>query len=211
MSTYIVSTDPLGTRLRKLRLERKLPLRKVAALLDMDVAILSKMERGERRLSKDVVLKLADIYQSPAKDLLIHYFKDRVLYEIEDEPVAIEALKAAEESITYRSQNAAFVYPQELTREKIITSLHQYFSTQSLISAAFLFGSFARGDDNQASDIDVAIVIHPDKRFTFFDLMDVQENLQKITSRKVDVVTINSLRPHMKTRFEKDKIKIYEA
>ncbi len=39
-----MSTESIGEKLRKLREEKELPLRKVAASLDIDVAILSKME-----------------------------------------------------------------------------------------------------------------------------------------------------------------------
>ncbi|MBN1340710.1 MAG: helix-turn-helix transcriptional regulator [Bacteroidales bacterium] len=62
MSTEIMSTETIGGKLRHIREEKELPLRKVAALLDIDVAILSKMERGERRLTKEIVQKLAKIY-----------------------------------------------------------------------------------------------------------------------------------------------------
>ena len=62
MSIGFMSTETIGEKLRHIREEKELPLRKVAALLDIDVAILSKMERGERRITKEVVLKLANIY-----------------------------------------------------------------------------------------------------------------------------------------------------
>jgi len=62
MSTEVMSAETVGEKLRQLREQNKMPLRRVAALLDIDVAILSKMERGERKLTKEVVLKLADIY-----------------------------------------------------------------------------------------------------------------------------------------------------
>jgi cytoskeletal protein RodZ len=47
----------IGEKLRELRESKELPLRKVSALLDIDVAILSKMERGERKLSKGYCFK----------------------------------------------------------------------------------------------------------------------------------------------------------
>ncbi|MDT0651695.1 helix-turn-helix domain-containing protein, partial [Autumnicola edwardsiae] len=66
-----MSTETIGERLRHIRKGKELPLRKVAALLDIDVAILSKMERGERKITKEVVLKLADIYNYSTEELLI--------------------------------------------------------------------------------------------------------------------------------------------
>jgi transcriptional regulator with XRE-family HTH domain len=101
MSIEFMSTETIGEKLRRIREEKKLPLRKVAALLDIDVAILSKMERGERRITKEVVLKLADIYNYNADELLVLFLSDKILYEIKDEDLGIEALKVAEERVKY--------------------------------------------------------------------------------------------------------------
>jgi HTH-type transcriptional regulator, competence development regulator len=105
MSIEVMSTETIGEKLRHIREEKELPLRKVAALLDIDVAILSKMERGERRITKEVVLKLANIYDYNADDLLISFLSDKILYEIQDEDLGIEALKVAEEKAKYIKAN----------------------------------------------------------------------------------------------------------
>jgi len=99
-----MSTENIGDKLRKLREENQLPLRKVAALLDIDVAILSKMERGERRLTKEVVQKLAKIYKHDAEELMVLYLSEKVVYEIGDEDLAIKALHVAEEQIKYQKR-----------------------------------------------------------------------------------------------------------
>ena len=101
MSIGFMSTKTIGEKLRHIREEKELPLRKVAALLDIDVAILSKMERWERRITKEVVLKLANIYDYNADDLLVSFLSDKILYEIQDEDLGIEALKVAEEKAKY--------------------------------------------------------------------------------------------------------------
>jgi transcriptional regulator with XRE-family HTH domain len=105
MSIGVMSTETIGEKLRHIREEKELPLRKVAALLDIDVAILSKMERGERRITKEVVLKLANIYDYNADDLLVSFLSDKILYEIQDEDLGIEALKVAEEKAKYIKAN----------------------------------------------------------------------------------------------------------
>ena len=105
MSTDIMSTETIGEKLRHIREKKELPLRKVAALLDIDVAILSKMERGERKITKGVVLKLADIYDYNADKLLVSFLSDKILYEIQDEDLGIEALKVAEERAKYLKAN----------------------------------------------------------------------------------------------------------
>lgn len=105
MSIEFMSTETIGEKLRYIREEKELPLRKVAALLDIDVAILSKMERGERKITKEVVLKLADIYDYNADELLVSFLSDKILYEIQDEDLGIEALKVAEQRAKYIKEN----------------------------------------------------------------------------------------------------------
>lgn len=100
-----MSTELIGKKLRLLREQCKLPLRKVAALIDIDVAILSKMERGERKLTKDVVLKLANIYKYNTDELLVLFLTDKIMYEIQDEELGEKALKVAEERIKYLKEN----------------------------------------------------------------------------------------------------------
>ena len=63
------------------------------------------MERGERKLSKDIVLKLAEIYGHNADELLILFLSDKIMYEIQDEDLGIEALKVAEERVKYIKAN----------------------------------------------------------------------------------------------------------
>lgn len=100
-----MSTKTIGEKLRYIREEKELPLRKVAALLDVDVAILSKMERGERKITKEVVLKLAKIYDYSTDELLVSFLSDKILHEIKDEDLGIEALKVAEEKAKYIKAN----------------------------------------------------------------------------------------------------------
>lgn len=97
-----MSNELIGEKLRKLREENELPLRKVAALLDMDVAILSKMERGERKMTKEVVQKLAKIYKHDEDELMVLFLSDKIVYELRDEALSMDALKVAEEKIKYQ-------------------------------------------------------------------------------------------------------------
>jgi len=91
----------IGEKLRELRESKELPLRKVSAILDIDVAILSKMERGERKLTKDIVLKLAEIYGHNSDELLVLFLSDKIMYEIQDEDLGEKALKVAEQRVKY--------------------------------------------------------------------------------------------------------------
>jgi transcriptional regulator with XRE-family HTH domain len=97
-----MSTETIGDRLRKLREENELPLRKVAALLDIDVAILSKMERGGRPLSKEVIAKLAKIYKYDEEELTVLFLSQKIVNEIGEEELALKAMHLAEEQIKYQ-------------------------------------------------------------------------------------------------------------
>jgi len=51
-----------------LREKEDYPLRKVAAFMDIDQSILSKIERGQRKLTKEQVVKLADFFNHNKKE-----------------------------------------------------------------------------------------------------------------------------------------------
>ena len=52
-----------------------------------------------------------------------------------------------------------------------------------------LFGSVLRGDFGPDSDVDVLVEFAPDSRWTLFDMVDMQEDLEGIFRRKVDLVS----------------------
>lgn len=91
----------LGLNLRELREQAGLSLRKAAMQVDVDVAILSKMERGERKFSKELVLKLAELYKADSDRLIIDFLSEKVLYELKDEDFGLEALKVAEKQLKF--------------------------------------------------------------------------------------------------------------
>lgn len=98
--------DSLGDTIRKLREGKELPLRTVAAFLDIDQAILSKIERGQRKPAREQVVKLARYFNVKETDLLVAWLSDKVVYELENEEVALKALLAAEEKIRYLNKKS---------------------------------------------------------------------------------------------------------
>lgn len=91
----------LGEQIRELRESQDIPLRIVSAFLDVDPAILSKIERGQRRATKEQVIKLADYFKVDEDDLVVAWLSDKIVYEVEDEEQAIKALHVAEQKIKY--------------------------------------------------------------------------------------------------------------
>ncbi|MDR1882193.1 MAG: helix-turn-helix transcriptional regulator [Prevotella sp.] len=91
-----------GDRIRELREGRELPLRVVAAYLDIDQAIPSRIERGQRKASREHIIKLAEFFNVNENELLVAWLSDKIVYELADEQNAIEALKVAEEKVKYQ-------------------------------------------------------------------------------------------------------------
>lgn len=93
--------DSFGEHIRKLREEKGLPLRKVAAVLDIDPSTLSKIERGERSANKDMIPVLAELFKEDTETLGLILLSDKVAYDLLEEDKPNKILKAAEEKIRY--------------------------------------------------------------------------------------------------------------
>jgi transcriptional regulator with XRE-family HTH domain len=94
--------ESLGETIRKRREDKELPLRTVAAYLDIDQAILSKIERGQRNANREQVIKLARFFNINETDLLVFWPSDKLVYEVRNEDVALKALQVAEEKVKYQ-------------------------------------------------------------------------------------------------------------
>lgn len=94
--------ETFGEKIRKLREERSIYLRQVASYLEIDQALLSKIERGERRAQREQVVKLALFFKSDENEFLTSWLSDKVVYDLDSENNAIEVLKVAEEKIKYK-------------------------------------------------------------------------------------------------------------
>jgi len=74
---------------------------------------------------------------------------------------------------------------------------------------AGIFGSFARGEAKKKSDIDILIEVKA-KKFSLFDLIRLEMELEKKLGRKVDLLTYNSIHPLLKKKILSEEIRIYE-
>ncbi len=73
-----------GEYLRNKREQLGLPLRKVAAELDIDTSILSKIERSERVATKEMLPTLAKTLEIQEKEIQIEFIQSTVLSELGD-------------------------------------------------------------------------------------------------------------------------------
>jgi len=91
--------ETLGAAIKQLREEQNIPLRKVAAFIDIDQAILSKIEHGTRRPKREQVIELAKYFKVDEKPLLIKWLAGKILEEVNGDEHAIEALQLARQTL----------------------------------------------------------------------------------------------------------------
>ena len=194
--------DSLGNTIRKLREDKELPLRTVAAFLDIDQAILSKMERGQRKPTREQVVKLAEYFKVKENDLLVAWLSDKLVYEVEDEDMALKALQVAEERVIYLTKPTP-------SKNNIINAIKYVLKNDGRVASAWLFGSYARGEEKPDSDVDIMIELDNEKKYSMFDMIDISFLLENKICRKVDLVEKGCLKDFALQTATNDLIKIY--
>ncbi|WP_337582312.1 helix-turn-helix transcriptional regulator, partial [Prevotella pectinovora] len=87
-----------GNKIRSLRDEQGILQRQVAAYLEIDTPMFSKIERGDRRAKRSQVIQMATYFKADEKEMLTLWLADKVLDALEDEDelklTAIETAKS---------------------------------------------------------------------------------------------------------------------
>lgn len=96
--------ENLGDYIRQLREQAEMPLRKLAALLDIDQSTLSKLERGERPINRQMLPIISKTFNVDEKELVVKFMSKQVAYQLAEEKYAKDILVAAEEEIKYQSK-----------------------------------------------------------------------------------------------------------
>lgn len=179
-------------------------MRVVAAELGVDQAILSKVERGLRPANRDFVMKCVGFFDVAENTLIKIWLSDKLVKDVAGENVAMEALMAAEERMVYE-------LVKKPNLEDLLPKIRKIFSGIKAVKKAWVFGSVARGESTMHSDFDVLVDVPSNEVFTFFDLAEIQEGIQNIVQRKVDVVMLSAIKPLVKARIKNDLKLVYEA
>jgi predicted nucleotidyltransferase len=86
--------------------------------------------------------------------------------------------------------------------------LQQYFAGIP-VKKAYLFGSMARNEAREESDIDILVELDHSNPIGM-NFFSYQSDLEELLHKKVDLVTTEGLSRHVKPFIDKDKILIYE-
>lgn len=79
--------------------------------------------------------------------------------------------------------------------ENKLRALKPFLKKQFFVNKIGYFGSFATGNQNEDSDIDILVEFNQPLGWEFFDLEDL---LEKELNCKVDLVSIKALKPQLK-------------
>jgi uncharacterized protein len=97
-----------------------------------------------------------------------------------------------------------------MTRADILALLRDQAADIRALGATslYLFGSAARGEATETSDVDLFIDYDPD-RFSFVELVRMRERLSHVLGRPADLTTREGLHPLLRTDIEAEAIKVF--
>jgi uncharacterized protein len=97
-----------------------------------------------------------------------------------------------------------------MEREEAVDRLKQHEAELKRLGVEhlYLFGSTARGEAREESDVDL-FFDHPEGSLGLFALMDVKEAAARILGRKIDIMTRRSLHPVLRERIEASALQVF--
>ncbi len=194
-----------GPMIRKYRMQRQLALRQVAYQIDLDQSTLSKVERGELIAPERIVKPLAKCLGVPYKELQIQYLSERLILELKDMDYHQEALEVAKEHLAHLDQEQS----EDSERSKLLSNIQTYLAQQP-IEKAWLFGSFARGEEGKDSDIDILVRFKQPHKVDLFEYVGMRQDLEDLTGRSVDLVEEGQELSVAQASIAREKKLIYE-
>jgi predicted nucleotidyltransferase len=94
-------------------------------------------------------------------------------------------------------------------KKEIKNIIQRYFEDKP-VHKAFLFGSTARNENVNISDIDILVELDYNNGANYFLFFDMQKDLSQLLETRVDLVSANGLSPYIKPIIDKEKKLVYE-
>ena len=96
-----------------------------------------------------------------------------------------------------------------MTTQAMTQQIAEYFKTQPVVKA-WLFGSFARGEERDDSDVDILVKFDRRLPIGLFAYVRMHRKLEEKLGRKVDLVEEGTLRPAVQQSANRDLKVVYE-
>ncbi len=191
--------DSFGDIVRRHRKSRKLTLQQVAKAIEIDISLLSKIERGMRLPSAETVDKLAGLYEVDRNELYVSYKSEKISRDLENNPLAQSILKLTADKIEYR-MNYGKVLP---LKEDIIPLILEVLEAYP-IKRAWLFGAYVR--DEQDSSTKVQLVVEYSERVDFLKSVEIKNKLESVLKLEVDINEYALMKFISEKEFEVDRM-----
>ena len=98
---------------------------------------------------------------------------------------------------------------EAMSKNMMIENMRHYFVTQP-VTKAWMFGSFARGEEREDSDVDIIVALDRDAHVGLIKFSGMRCDLEELLQRNVDLVAEGSLMPFAVESANRDKQLIYE-
>lgn len=128
---------------------------------------------------------------------------------VESYPFNIDSMMRYAARRGVKEEASAMVSSLDLSRLEMMAKVQKYLSTIP-VRKAWVFGSFARGEETAASDLDLLVDYMADARISLLDVIRYKRQLESILDREVDLIENGYLRPFAVPSAERDKYLIYE-
>ena len=96
-----------------------------------------------------------------------------------------------------------------MSTKVMIQLIADYFKTQPVLKA-WIFGSFARGEETEDSDLDILVEYDKNARISLLTISHMMGELEKSTGRRIDLIEDGCLLPFAVESANRDKVLIYE-
>lgn len=91
----------IGSTLKSIREEKGLLLQDVTSITGINKTLLSRIENDKRLPTREQVNLLCNYYQIQKNEIIVQWLSDKIVYEMQDEDLALAAMQVAEEKVTY--------------------------------------------------------------------------------------------------------------
>jgi len=128
---------------------------------------------------------------------------------MEQYPVNLTRLKRYAARRGVFDEITSYLNSLNLSRLMIFNKIQSYLP-KTAIQKAWVFGSFARGEETPESDLDLLVTYDPVARLSLLGVIRYKKDLEKLIGREVDLVEDGYLMPFARPTAEHDKYLIYE-
>jgi predicted nucleotidyltransferase len=181
-----------------------LPLQHPRPTADAHVGIEQFVEPCSLAIPGEIqVLAFASYYQAEPDAMLVAWLSDRLVAELKEEKLAVDALKVAEAKVQFERRSPG-------PNTNLLEMIRDFLQRDGRVLKAWLFGSVARGEGSADSDVDL-MVRHSERATTgtLLDYADLTFHLENLIHRRVDLVEEGYVKAFAVNHIDRDKILIY--